>query len=106
MTSNTPRERPASCSLSQSDLRDRRAAWARLGRRALKTSRRTADGARLSYATQPGVEDELRDLARLEARCCSFARWRVSREGDRVVLEVRAEGAGVATVHALLEPVS
>ena len=103
MTSKTPPEPAPSCSLSHSDLRKRRAAWHRRGERALHATRRTADGARLIYAAQPGVEDELRALARLEAACCSFAAWGVTREGDQVVLEVTAEGAGVAAIHALFE---
>ena len=106
MTSKTRPVRPPSCSLPMPDLRDRRATWAELGQRALRASRRTADGARLTYAAQPGVEDELRELARLEATCCSFADWSVTREGEQVILEVRAEGTGVAALHALLETVS
>ena len=105
MTSKTrPAPRP-SCSLPAPDLRDRRATWAGLRERALRASLPTADGARLTYAAQPGVEDELRELARLEASCCSFAEWTVRRDGERVILEVRAEGTGVAVVHALLDTV-
>lgn len=92
---------PVACSLPMARLDDRRATWQRLAREALVDQRETAEGVRLEYAASDGVEDQLRDLARLEADCCSFARWDVAHQGDRVVLSVRAEGEGVPAIQAL-----
>jgi len=92
---------PVACSLPQPDVVDRRAAWARLGERALRESRPAAAGVRLTYAALPGVERELRELTRLEADCCAFAEWRVERNENEVILEVEAEGAGSDAVQAM-----
>lgn len=99
----TRSELPVACSLPQPDLVDRRAAWARLGARALRESRPTAGGVRLTYAALLGVEQELRELTRLEADCCAFAEWTVGAYEDEVILDVTAEGLGAAAVHAMFE---
>lgn len=96
---------PIACSLPPAELTDRRAVWERLSERALRERRPTPSGVQLVFATEEGVEDELRELARLEARCCSFADWTVRRGDEEVVLDVTAQGEGVAAVRALLDPV-
>jgi hypothetical protein len=57
------------------------------------------NGLRLSFPAR--AEMELRELARLERDCCAFASWDVTRQGDRAVLEITAEGEAVAAVQAL-----
>lgn len=98
-----PVELPIACSLQPAELSDRRAVWERLCERALRERRPAASGMQLVFAAREGVEEELRELARLEARCCSFAEWRVRRCGEEVVLDVRASGDGVAAVRSMLE---
>ncbi len=91
------------CTLSAADLRDRRGAWTRLCERALTAHRATAAGVELAFRPDPGVERTLRELARLERECCSFAQWSVDRSEDELVLEVTASDAsGIAAVRALL----
>ncbi len=91
---------PIACSLEPGELSDRRAAWLGLAERALRGRHTTATGMQLVFAAGKGVEGELRELARLEARCCSFADWKVERSDDEVVLEVSAAGDGIAAVRA------
>jgi hypothetical protein len=93
------------CSLTASDLKDRRERWRQLIERAAVESVTTADGRRLLFHTAPGVESELRELAALERTCCAFAEWRVHTSGETLVLDVTAQSAeGVAAVHAMFEP--
>jgi hypothetical protein len=99
--SRADREPPIACSLPRAALADRRAAWERLGERALRDRRPTAGGMRLTYAAVGETEAELRELAALEGECCPFADWRVTVENEQVVLEVTASGDGVAAVRAL-----
>lgn len=80
---------------------DRRAIWERLAEQALCETRSTTDGVQLVYAGSEETERELRELARLEAQCCSFAEWRVGRSGDEVLLDVTSAGDGVTAVRAL-----
>jgi hypothetical protein len=51
------------------------------------------------FRNEPGVEEELRELARLERRCCAFADWAVGTEDGLAILDV--EGAGDETVAAV-----
>ncbi|MBA2794469.1 MAG: hypothetical protein H0U32_10845 [Thermoleophilaceae bacterium] len=92
---------PLACSLSAGELADRRGVWQRLAAEWLHSRRQTSTGVELSYRADDGVEAKLRDLAALEADCCSFADWAVSRSGDRVMLEVTAPPDAVPAVHAL-----
>ena len=89
----------ASCSLSAGDYADRRAAWDRLNARALREQRKTPAGMELRFARE--AEADLRELARLEAECCSFADWNVRPDGAEVRLEVTAPAESVPAVHAL-----
>lgn len=91
MTVN-PSQAPIACSLNAVGQSSRRAVWESLGER----------GVRLVFAREPGVEDELRELARLEGECCAFAEWRVE-DHDRLVLDVSAETAGVRALQAMFD---
>jgi hypothetical protein len=90
-----------SCSLSAGDYAERRSAWARLNGRALREQRVTPQGMELRFTG--GVEAELRELARLEAECCSFAEWTVRADGDQLRLDVTAPAESVPAVHALFQ---
>jgi hypothetical protein len=89
-------ELPIACTLSPGQLDRRRERWRRLAARALAGSAPTRSGARLTFRRLPGVEEELRELARLEADCCSFARFEVRAREREVVLDVGAEGREAA----------
>ncbi len=91
------------CSLGFAQLGDRRAVWEGLAERALREGRSTTDGVQLVYAGSEETEQALEELARLEAQCCSFADWRVTRRGDEVLLDVTSSGDGVAAVRALFD---
>jgi|1185.fasta_scaffold14111_3 hypothetical protein len=59
----------------------------------------TWNGLRLGFPAS--AEAELRDLARLEGECCAFASWDVTRDGDRAILELTAEGEAVTAVQSM-----
>jgi hypothetical protein len=84
------------CTLTSDELVTRGERWRALGAANVADMK---DGLRLTFPAR--VEAELRELARLERDCCAFARWDVTRQGDRAVLEITAEGEAVAAVQAL-----
>lgn len=94
-------ELAVACSLGPAGLSDRRIVWEQLGERALRQARPTAGGVQLVYAASEETERELRELARLEGDCCSFAEWRVSRQGDELLLDVISAGDGAAAIRTL-----
>jgi hypothetical protein len=89
------------CSLTASELPERRGRWLALTERALLSRTATTDGVRLTFRAAPGVDDELRALAELERECCGFAAFEVAVAGDRVTLDVRSSGDGVRAVREL-----
>ena len=89
------------CSLTASELPERRRRWLALTDRALAGRTATADGVRLTFRAAPGVEDELRALAELERECCGFAAFEVGAKGNRLTLDVKSSGDGVTAVREL-----
>lgn len=71
------------CSLSAPELAERRRAFS-----ALPLVDDT--GGRVRYRDEPGVEDALRDLIRLESECCPGVRFELTREEGMVVMTVSA----------------
>ena len=94
---------PIACSLSASDLGMRHERWLVLGSKALVGIDTKEQGLELVFASEPGVEAEVRDLAELERECCAFASWEVSTEADRVVLDVRGDGEAVPVVQRMFD---
>jgi hypothetical protein len=84
---------PIACSLTATELRERRNRWHELGSRAGIRVDRTRHGLSVVFQNLPRVTDELTDLARLEGECCKFAAWRVRDSGAHVVLDVTAQDA-------------
>ena len=74
---------PNACSLTAPELAERRRAFAALP--LIDDS-----GSRLRYRDEPGVEDTLRELIRLESECCPGVRFELSRERDELVMTVSA----------------
>jgi hypothetical protein len=79
---------PVACSLGRDDLAELQARWQRLGESAGIEVAPTERGLRLVFRRDPGVGEEVRELAALERECCGFADWSVSEPGANVVLEV------------------
>jgi hypothetical protein len=96
-----PGAAPVACTLSPADLAAQAARWQRLASQAMTGRRDTADGVRLSFRPGPGVEDELRALVALEARCCAWATWTVQKPPGELVLAVASVGQGIAALHGM-----
>jgi hypothetical protein len=89
------------CSLSASDLPERRRRWRALLDGALLERREIPAGMRLELAARDGVVEELGELAALERECCAFASFEVRTVGDRVRLDVTSSDAGIEAVREL-----
>jgi hypothetical protein len=89
------------CTLTADEQPERRRRWLTLTDRALAERASIADGVRLTFRPDRGVEQELRALAELERDCCGFAAFDVTASGDRVTLDVTSSGDGVTAVREL-----
>jgi hypothetical protein len=92
---------PVACSLTPTDLARQGDRWERLAARALTERAETEHGLRLSFRPEPGAENELRQLAAVENECCRWARWVVDVRAGQIVLDVRADGDGIAALHSM-----
>ena len=92
---------PVACSLTTEGLADQAGRWARLTARAMTGRALTADGLRLDFRPEPGIEDELRALVAVETQCCAWATWTVRANPTQLVLDVRAAGDGVTALHGM-----
>ena len=90
---------PVACSLGSADLAAQAGRWARLAARAMAGRTQTEHGLRIRFRPGSGTEEELRALVAVENECCSWATWTVETSPGHVVLDVRAEGAGVTALH-------
>lgn len=89
------------CSLTASKGAARIARWRALAADQCQGLRREGDRLVVRFRRRPGVREELDALAAAERECCSFAEWEVTQDADHVVLTVRSEPDGLATVAAL-----
>ena len=55
---------------------------------ALVTRDRTVDGIRFRFRANTGIEDRIRELARLETECCAFFMFTINLAGGEVLLDV------------------
>jgi hypothetical protein len=92
---------PVACTLGSSDLTAQAGRWEQLIARAMTERTETADGLRLSFRSEPGVEEELRRLVAVEQECCAWAAWAVDTSAGAPVLDVRSTGPGIATLHGM-----
>ena len=95
---------PVACSLTPAGLTAQAGRWQRLIARAMTELTKTADGLRLSFRAEPGVEEELRRLVATETECCSWAAWTVETDAGATVLDVRSTGDGIAVLHGMFSP--
>ena len=98
----TSSSEPVACTLSSAGLAAQRGLWERLIGRAMTERAETGDGLRISFRPEPGAEAELRALVAVERECCAWASWTVEVGEGRLVLTVRAAGAGIAALHGML----
>jgi hypothetical protein len=103
-TGETGGTEPVACTLTSADLAAQADGWKRLIARAMTECTRTADGLRMSFRPEPGVEEELRRLVAVESVCCSWAAWAVETDAGAPVLDVRSAGEGVAALHGMFRP--
>jgi hypothetical protein len=89
------------CTLSSAGLAAQAARWERLIARAMTERTETADGLRVFFRPEPGVEEELRRLVAAENECCRWAAWAVDTSVGAPALDVRSTGPGVATLHGM-----
>lgn len=92
---------PVACTLTSAGLAAQAGSWKRLIARAMTGCTQTADGLRMSFRPEPGVEEELRRLVAVESECCSWAVWTVETNAGAAVLDVRSTGPGAAVLHAM-----
>jgi hypothetical protein len=59
----------------------------------LVSTERITNGFRWHFRNASGLEPRLRELARAEHGCCSFAKFDVTVEGDEIVWETRADAS-------------
>jgi hypothetical protein len=84
---------PIVCTLSASDLQDRRGAWDKLMGSGLVAREVVPGGIRMRPA--PGAAAALIELIDLERECCAWIQFEVS---DGSVVTLRAEGDGAAVL--------
>ena len=79
---------PLACSLDDTELAARLAAWRQVVVRA--TTRRVEDGRIVAaYPNDAELLDRLRELIALERECCSFLHFDVEERPDVIVTELR-----------------
>src|SRR5438067_2290463 len=94
-------EMVVACTLGGHDLALQAERWRALRADAETGRTETTDGLHIRFSAADGVEAELRALVAVENECCAWASWKVVREQDSVVLDVRSTGDGVATLHGM-----
>jgi hypothetical protein len=85
-----PSELPIACSLDSSELPDRLAEMADVGRAALIDARIDATRAELRFAAGSGIRARVEAIVTAESHCCGFLHMRVGEEPDTVVLTINA----------------
>jgi hypothetical protein len=85
---------PIACSLKATELPERLAEMAALGRAALVDSRTGLTRAELRFAAGAGVCERVEAIVAAESQCCAFLKMAVTQEPGTVVLTIDSpEGA-------------
>jgi hypothetical protein len=85
-----PVELPLACSLTADQQVERQEEFGELARRALTDRRREPGRVVLSFRAEPGVAEQVDDLARRERECCPFLELSVERADGVVALSIGA----------------
>ena len=89
-----PPDLPIACTLTATELPERLAEMAELGRAALLEATASGRRAELRFAAGAGVRDRIDAIVAAEAQCCAFLTMSVTEDADTVVLVIDApEGA-------------
>jgi hypothetical protein len=92
------------CTFTPADLASQAGRWQRLIAGAMTQRTETADGLRIAFRPGLATENELRTLVAVENQCCPWAAWAVETNAEATVLDVRATGPGIATLHGMFRP--
>ena len=92
---------PIACTLGADDATRRFAQWNDLRDQHLVARDDLPNGVRLRFASQPGLEDEVRALAVAEAECCAFLTLDVAGDADEVTLEITGTDDAQVVIGAL-----
>jgi hypothetical protein len=92
---------PVACALQYQDLADQAKRWQQLAARAMTERAETAQGLRITFRSEPGVEDELRELVAVENQCCPWASWTAEVAAGHLVLNVASTGDGIIALHGM-----
>ena len=96
--------RPVACTLTLADQAGQAGRWRQAARQAMTGRAHTADGIRVTFRADQGVEESVRQLAAVESECCGWATWAVDgRDGELTVVVSSATGEGVDTLHQMLD---
>lgn len=79
------------CTLTDLDLRDRRAAWMKVGRYATAT-RFITGGLTFVFSPDPGVDESLTKLVDLERDCCAWMTIDLEPTTEGLLLTVTGSG--------------
>jgi hypothetical protein len=91
------------CSLDAESFGERAEEWMSLARGSLLKLRRDGDRVILTFAGEERVEKELRRLAELEAACCSFLAFSISRADGQIQAEITVPKEAAAVLDLFLE---
>jgi hypothetical protein len=80
-----------SCSLSPAQLSTRLAHISGILSRNPHQQTTIDRGRRLAFKADPDLEAQLRDLVRMESKCCPFLRMTLERHGQTLILEVSGD---------------
>jgi hypothetical protein len=94
---------PVACTLTLAVMTAQAGRWERLIAEAMTECTQTAEGLRIAFRPESGVEEELHRLVAMENCCCSWATWTVKTVAGARVLDVRSTGAGIATLHGMFD---
>ena len=82
---------PIACTLTDADLRDRRAAWLKVGEFVI-ASEPIPGGLSVDFARAAGVADSLAELVRLEAECCAWMTFEIEESPTKIRLSITGIG--------------
>jgi hypothetical protein len=93
---------PIACSLSATELTERRALLRELGRTALLDARTRGTRAVLRFTPGAGVRDRVDAIVAAESACCPFLAMRVGAEPAAVVLTIDAPAGAEPVLEELV----
>ena len=97
-----PSELPIACTLSATDLRERLAEMAAIGRAALIGAERDGTRAVLRFRPVDETRRRLEAVVAAEAECCAFLDIALGNEEDLVLLTIRAPSGAEALLDELV----